>query len=352
MRGLLAAGLLAVTAACVSPPVPVADPAIVGRQLAEEYLSRADIMMYDVPPVRAPHYADAAAAYGAAKLGGLIGDEEIVARVAARHRRVLDESIPNTANHVDANVYGVWPLEIYLQTGDLAALDYGLRLADGQWDETRADGLTAQTRFWIDDVWMIGALQVQAYRATGETKYLDHAAYEVAEYIHRLQQPNGLFHHGPEAPFYWGRGNGWVAAGLAEVLSELPEDHPAFETVRDGYVKMMAALLEHQAPDGMWRQLVDHPEAWEESSATAMFGFAMRVGVKRGLLTDPAYTDAYERAWSALTARLEPDGKLPGVCIGTGQSQDIQYYLDRPTISGDLHGQAPMLWFAAALLEE
>ena len=136
------------------------------------------------------------------------------------------------------------------------------------------------------------------------------------------------------------------------MLSELPQDHPRYPAVREGYTKMMAALLSHQADSGMWRQLIDYPDSWEESSSTAMFGYAFRAGVQRGLLTDPAYTEAYEKAWAALAARIGRDGRLPGVCVGTGQSQDAEYYLTRPSVAGDLHGQAPMLWFAAALLEE
>ena len=168
-------------------------------------------------------------------------------------------------------------------------------------------------------------------------------------YVAKLQLPNGLFHHGPDAPFLWGRGNGWVAAGLAEILSELPRSHRDYPPIAAGYRKMMAALLAHQAPDGMWRQLIDHPEAWKETSGTAMFGYAMAVGVRRGLLTDSAYARADRKAWTALAAYVGPDGKLSNVCVGTGQSQDAAYYLARPTVTGDLHGQAALLWFASEL---
>lgn len=340
-------------AACAHAPMSEieTDPAEIGARVAAEFVSRHEIMMYEVDDVIAPHYAEAATAYGAAKLGGLTGDEALVGAVAARHQRILEEAIPNSRNHVDANVYGVWPLEIYLQTGDKAAMDYGWDLAEEQWSETRADGLTAQARFWIDDVWMIGALQAQAYRATGDNIYADRAAAMAVAYIDRLQQPSGLFHHGPDAPFYWARGNGWVAAGLAEVISILPEEHPARADVLSGYTKMMDALVEYQAPSGMWRQLIDYPEAWEESSGTAMFGFALRVGVREGILEDRKYRTAYERAWTALVERVGADGRLSDVCVGTGQSKDAQYYLDRPSVTGDLHGQAPMLWFANALIE-
>jgi rhamnogalacturonyl hydrolase YesR len=311
--------------------------------------SRADFMMYEVGEVRAVHYAEVAAAYGALRFAAATGDAALADQVATRHRRMIEARLPNTENHVDANVYGVWPIELSLRSGDAALRSRGVALADNQWRETGPDGLSRQARYWIDDVWMIGALQIQAWRATRERRFLDRAALTARLYLTRLQQPNGLFHHGPDAPFFWGRGNGWVAAGLAEILSELPPDHPDHAAILAGYRRMMAALLAHQAEDGMWRQLVDRPESWKETSATAMFGFAMAVGTRRGLLTDPAYERAVGRAWNALADYVDTDGRLSQVCVGTGQSRDVAYYLGRPTVTGDLHGQAALLWFAAEL---
>ena len=95
-------------------------------------------------------------------------------------------------------------------------LTNGINFADHQWESPTPDGLSRETRYWIDDMYMITVLQVQAYRATGNTKYLDRAALEMTAYLDKLQQPNGLFYHSPDAPFFWGRGNGWVAAGMAE----------------------------------------------------------------------------------------------------------------------------------------
>ncbi|KQY28744.1 hypothetical protein ASD21_02750 [Caulobacter sp. Root1455] len=321
----------------------------IGARAANAYLGRPDFMMYNkAGEVTGVHYAEVAAAYGVARLAAATGDTALFARLAERHQRLLAAHIVNTANHVDVNVYGVWPLELYRRTRDQADLERGLALADGQWRDPRPDGLSAQSRFWIDDIWMIGALQLQAWRATGETRYLDRAAHTAQAYVERLQQPNGLIHHGPDAPFFWGRGNGWVAAGLAEVLSELPPTHARFAAVHAGYRKMMAALLRYQADDGMWRQLIDYPDAWKETSSTAMFGFAMTVGVGRGLLREKAYRTAGDRAWKALAAYVGADGQVSDVCIGTGQSQDAAYYLNRPRTTGDLHGQAPVMWFAAA----
>jgi rhamnogalacturonyl hydrolase YesR len=306
--------------------------------------------MYISDHCTAVHYAEACAGFGAARLAGLLKDTVTVRRLTERYIRVIEENITNTANHVDANVYGILPLELYMQGAGEKFFSQGIELADGQWKDTITGGLTSQTRYWIDDIYMIGSLQVQAYRATGNEIYLDRAALEINSYLEELQQPNGLFYHGTEAPFYWGRGNGWVAAGLAELLLELPESNIHYKAILAGYKKMMNALLKFQAEDGMWRQLIDHKEAWKETSSTAMFGYAMAVGVKKGLLPEKEYTKAYEKAWMALAGYINDEGKITDVCVGTGQSTDVNYYLERPKTTGDLHGQAPVLWFAYVLL--
>jgi rhamnogalacturonyl hydrolase YesR len=199
-------------------------------------------------------------------------------------------------------------------------------------------------------MYMITALQLQAYRATGDAKYLEHAAVEMDAYLKKLQQPNGLFFHAPDVKFYWGRGDGWVAAGMADLLRDLPAKHRLRKQVLAAYRKMMAALLANQAPSGMWRQLIDHAESWEESSSSAMFTFAFVTGVKNGWLPEETYGPAARKAWIALVGYLTPEGDLREVCVGTGKKDSLQYYLERPRAVGDAHGQAPMLWTAAALL--
>jgi rhamnogalacturonyl hydrolase YesR len=251
------------------------------------------------------------------------------------------------------------PLEIYLQTKQQRYRTLGLSFADRQWERTTADGITAEARYWIDDMYMIPALQVQAFRATGDAKYLDRAATTTVAYLDRLQQPNGLFYHAPDSPFFWGRGNGWVAAGMTELLMELPAEHPKRARIFNGYKQMMATLLRLQSKEGLWRQLLDRPESWLETSGSGMFAFAMVSGVKRGWLDARAYGPAARKAWLGLVRHVQPDGRIREVCIGTGKAyravgsdpvQQLQYYLDRPRRSGDLHGQAPILWTATALL--
>lgn len=298
-------------------------------------------------------YPEVCAWYGALTFAKLSSDKDLTRRLIARFDPLLtpkEAALVPTERHVDFSVFGAVPLEIYIETKEKKYLDLGKMIADRQWENPRPDGLTSETRFWIDDMFMITAVQVQAYRATDDRKYLDRAALEMTAYLEKLQQPNGLFYHAPDVPFYWGRGNGWVAVGMAELLRSMPKDHPQRAAILEHYRKMMDSLLKYQGTDGMWKQLIDHPEAWPETSSTGMFTFAMITGVKNGWLDTKTYGPAARKAWLSLVGYINADGDISNVCEGTNKQNDLQYYLDRKRNTGDLHGQAPILWCASALL--
>ncbi|MGA2268165.1 MAG: glycoside hydrolase family 88 protein [Bryobacteraceae bacterium] len=323
------------------------SPTEVGKRVAEHFV---------VTPHQNPKriiYPEVCAWYGALTFAQLSGDKDLSARIIKRFDPLMTPAeaalVPNE-RHVDFSVFGAVPLEIYIETKQQKYRDMGQAIADRQWSDPTPDGLTSETRFWIDDMYMITAVQVQAYRATGDARYIDRAALEMAPYLDKLQQPNGLFYHAPDVPFFWGRGNGWVAAGMAELLRSLPQDHPRRARILEGYRKMMKSLLEFQGKDGMWRQLIDHPEAWPETSSTGMFTFAMITGVKNGWLDAKTYGPAARKAWLALVGYVDQNADVTSICEGTNKKNDLEYYLARARRTGDFHGQAPVLWSASALL--
>lgn len=339
------------------------SPAEVGKRVAENWLPRQ--FRFETNAQRASSgviYPEVIAWYGSLTVAQLTGDKELTSKLTNKFERFLNEpdSIRvNPSAHVDFRVFGVVPLEIYMQTGDKRCLALGLKLADAQWTNTTPDGITAEARYWIDDMYMIPAVQAQAFRATGDAKYLDRAALTMATYLDRLQQTNGLFFHGENAPFYWGRGNGWMAAGSAELLRSLPANHPRRERILAGYRKMMAALLTAQDQAGLWHQLLDKPDSWPETSGSAMFTFAFVTGVKQGWLPERTYGPAARKAWLALVGYLDQDANIREVCVGTDKADKVvgpdpaaqlKFYQERPRAIGDLHAQAPMLWTASALL--
>jgi unsaturated rhamnogalacturonyl hydrolase len=334
---------------CSTKPVPQKSPTELGKIITENLLSR-DYMFYGDEGL---HYAEACAAVGALRFTTQIQDNVTVQRLIDRYKILLDDNsgLISRRPHVDMNVIGIIPLQIYILKKDDRYLELGLSFADSQWDKPQEDGLTNQTRWWIDDMYMIGMLQIQAYRATGEIKYADRAARQMVAYLDKLQKENGLFYHGLEAPFFWGRGNGWVASAMAEVLNSLPKEHEHYPIILDHYKKMINTLLIYQSNRGMWRQVIDYEPSWVESSCTAMFTYAIIVGINNGWLTEELYAPVVDKAWTALTDYIDSEGNVKEICVGTGQNSDLEYYLKRPRQIGDLHGQAPMLWLISELLK-
>ena len=323
-------------------------PQDVGKRVAEHF-------------VTSPHqgsgtifYGEVATWYGALTFAQLTHDDTLRGSLIHKFEPLMPGGseaarIP-VRHHVDDSIFGVIPLEIGLQTKDPKYLAYGQSWAERQWENPQSDGLSAETRYWIDDMYMLTILELEAHRATGNAKYMDRAALEMVAYLDKLQQANGLFYHAPDVPFFWGRGDGWVAAGMAEMLRDLPANHPQRARIMKGYTAMMAALLKYQGKDGMWRQLIDHDEAWPESSSSAMFTFAMITGVKNGWLDANAYGPAARRAWIAVVGYVDQNNDVTSVCEGTNKQNDLNYYLQRKRRTGDFHGQAPVLWAASALL--
>ena len=355
-------------------------PADVAAKLSKLFLST-EPDLYRPAGYRAPkaygnrelvHYSVVSLWVNALECAHAAGDKALEKRLVAAFEPAYGEKKGwmNDCRHVDLSIVGAIPLEIAILTGDERAKELGLRYANRQWEEPREGldwgerwydaiplaerhawwekGYTPETRLWLDDMYMITLLQSQAYRLTGERKYIERAAKEMCLYLERLPRPDGLFNHAPEAPFVWGRGNGWLAAAMAMNLKYLPADSEWRAPILAGYRRMMSALLGWQRPNGLWGQLVNDLESYDETSATAMFAYAFAEGVRAGVLGDE-YLAAAKKAYRALAVRLDMHGNLPDVCVGTGWKNDRHHYLTRPKANGDPHGQAPLLWLCSAL---
>ncbi len=341
-------------------------PLEVGNRIANKFIVTPHTRFGNPRAEKAPNYItypDACAWLGALWFGKVTKNEPLLDKLKDRFEPLFstEQKMLPRMNHVDHNVVGAVPLELYIQKkGDQRYYDLGMRYADTQWEapvdatpeqKAYADkGYSWQTRIWIDDMFMITTIQSQAYRATGDRKYIDRAAREMAMYLKKIQRPNGLFYHSPEAPFFWARGNGWMAAGMAQLLSILPKDNSDRSTIMEAYKKMMNTLKQNQDPDGMWHQLIDEPASYKETSGTAMFTYAMIVGVKHGWLDKKEYGTAARKGWLALVTYINENDEITNVCEGTNIKNDKNHYMNRKQITGDLHAHAPLLWCAVALL--
>ena len=334
------------------------EPDAVGKKLVQRFVSSNHMLSGG----KSIHYAEVCTWYGALRLTQVVGDKELVRKLQERFEPLFGTEKLPTMHHVDYNMFGCLPLELYQITKDKRYYDLGMPYADTQWvlpenatenQKTWANkGLSWQTRMWIDDMFMITIVQSQAFKVTGNQEYINRAAREMVVYLDSLQMPNGLFYHAPDVPFYWGRGNGWMAAGMTELLRTLPSSNPDKAHIMQGYLKMMESLKSFQSATGLWNQLIDAPDCWIETSGSAMFTYAMIVGVKQGWLNEDEYGPVARKAWLALVPFINADGDITEVCVGTGKKNDRQYYYDRPRKTGDFHGQAPVLWCSYALLEK
>lgn len=145
---------------------------------------------------------------------------------------------------------------------------------------------------------------------------------------------------------FWARGDGWVLAGLAKVLNDLPKD----SKYRPFYIKRFQQLAEGvarcQQAGGYWSRsmLCEDDAPGYETSGTAFFTYGMLWGVNNGLLPAAKYRPVIEKAWQYLSeTALQPDGSI-GYVQPIGEKPD-------PTRTVDAHSQAPFgtgAWLLAA----
>jgi rhamnogalacturonyl hydrolase YesR len=229
------------------------------------------------------------------------------------------------------------------------------RLPDGTLWRSRVQGGT----IWGDDLYMSCPFLIRWYQYTGDTNFLNDAAQQVIHMAGYLQDTNGLWFHGYYHRTHsvngikWGRANGWAMIATTEVLSVLPANHPARAKLLDILRRHIAGVEAVQAPDGMWHQVLDHPEVWEETSCTAMYAYSIARAVNRGWI-NPTNNVVARKAFAAI-ARLQvsANGSVSNICPGTGLNTNIAYYTNKislPPSTDDRHGPGLVLLAGAEIL--
>jgi len=201
-----------------------------------------------------------------------------------------------------------------------------------------------------DSVFMVCPILARAGKLTGDTKYDDMCVRHLNFMRTLCAREDGLYRHSPLDEAAWGRGNGFPALGLALALTDLPADAPPFVAVLKDFREHMAALIKHQDTDGMWHQVIDHPDSYQEMSATCMITFAIVRGLREGWLPRDTYEPVVRKAWRAINQRIDDDGSIHGVCVGTGKQKNLDAYFKRPANFGkDARGGAMALMVTTEL---
>lgn len=196
---------------------------------------------------------------------------------------------------------------------------------------------------WADAIFMAPPVFFDLSRLTGDPRYAEFADqefWETTRYLFNEDEQLYLrdsryFERRDEAGrlIYWGRGNGWVLAGIARILAQMPEDFAHRENYERLYRGMAERLVELQHPDGNWRSslLADHEAPAPESSGTGLLVFALAWGLNQGLIEGEPYEDSVALGWQALVNAVQPSGMLGwvqqvGFAPGSATEDDTQLY--------------------------
>lgn len=221
------------------------------------------------------------------------------------------------------------------------------RLPDGTlWRPHSHDenGAWPNGTIWADDLYMACPFLVRWSEYTGDPKYLTDAAQQIINMAGRLQDKDGVWFHAycepkhEHSPFKWGRANGWIAVASAEVLSAMPENHPLRAKLLDIHRRHIAGIIKLQPESGVWHQVLDHPEVWEETSCTGMFAYAIARGVNRGWFP-PSYMAYARKAFAGLCTHITPEGVVKDTCQGTNIGFKLEYYVNRQHPDDDPHSR-------------
>ena len=227
--------------------------------------------------------------------------------------------------------------------------DYVMNVQERLEDKTFSRPEPYPATVWADDLFMAVPFLLRMAEITGDESLYDEVARQVIQFNHYLADPSsGLYFHGwydqqkVNTPVRWGRANGWIVWATSEALLFMPEKHPQYKTILKIYRKHMEAIAAVQDPSGMWHQVLDHPETFEESSCTAMFTLGMARGARMGWLKKE-YGEKALKGWDALQTKIREDGTVVDICRGTGIGDDVDFYADRKRFDHDPRGLGAMI---------
>ena len=188
-----------------------------------------------------------------------------------------------------------------------------------------ADSRADDYWWWADALYMVMPVMTKMYKLTGDKKYLD-KLYQNLLYSDgiMLDEETGLYFRDGKYVYpkhksangkkdFWARGDGWVLAGLAKVLQDMPESYIRQPFFVDKYTRLARAVASLQQKEGYWTRSMADPDhaPGPETSGTAFFTYGLLWGVNHGYLPKKEFKPVIDRAWRYLTeTALQSSGKV------------------------------------------
>lgn len=179
--------------------------------------------------------------------------------------------------------------------------------------------------WWADGLYMVMPVMTKMYNITKNPLYLE-KLHEYLVYADSIMydEEAGLYYRDGKYVYpkhksvngkkdFWARGDGWVLAGLAKVLKDLPKTDKYRQEYIDRFRTLAKSVAACQQPEGYWtRSMLDPQHApGPETSGTAFFAYGLQWGINNGFLNAGEYQPIVEKAWQYLiTVALQPDGKI------------------------------------------
>lgn len=228
-----------------------------------------------------------------------------------------------TPDHV---LFGDWQIcfQTYIDLYNIAPEEYKIARAK---EVMEYEINTSQTDYWwwADGLYMVMPVMTKLYKLTHNPLYLD-KLYEYFRYSESIMydEETNLFYRDAKYVYpkhqsangkkdFWSRGNGWVLAGLAKVLEDMPQDCKHREYFENRYKKFAKAVIKCQQKEGYWtRSMLDPNHApGYETSGTAFFTYGLLWGINNGYLKSSKYKKAALNGWNYLsTIALQPNGRI------------------------------------------
>ncbi|MFZ7304916.1 glycoside hydrolase family 88/105 protein [Avibacterium avium] len=196
--------------------------------------------------------------------------------------------------------------------------------------------------WWCDSLFMAPQVFFALSTLTGESKYRDYANQAWWDSVDHLQdKETGLFYRDyryiPDGKggelreangekVFWGRGVGWVIAAIPRLFRDMPEDYPERERYLTLYRQLAEIVLPFQHEDGFWRASLLDPQTFpaKESSATALFCYALAWGINQGILDRATYLPVVEKAWAGLVSAVDSEGKLGWIQLPAFNPREVK----------------------------
>ncbi|MNL00336.1 Unsaturated rhamnogalacturonyl hydrolase YteR [compost metagenome] len=179
--------------------------------------------------------------------------------------------------------------------------------------------------WWADGLYMVMPVMTKMYKLTAKRQYLD-KLYIYFNYANSIMyDPKARLYYRDAKYVYpkhktangrkdfWARGDGWVFAGLARVLKDLPENDPHREEYLAKFRKMAKAIVRSQQSGGYWTRSMLDPEhaPGPETSGTAFFTYGLFWGINNGILKSGKYLPPALKAYNYLSqTAFQANGKV------------------------------------------